>query len=108
MRELVLVFEFVAVLVTCVGCSPPQPTPRSRSETGQGTFVSTNGQAVAAAYWSDGTVTLLFPDHRRVELYRAISGSGARYTNSTAEWWEHQDEASYAVDGTNVFRGRKR
>jgi membrane-bound inhibitor of C-type lysozyme len=53
-----------------------------------------------------GTVRLHFPDKTEVELYSAVSASGARYTNNTAEWWEHQSEATYDVGGTNIFHGK--
>ncbi len=95
----------IAVLSTA-GCSPVKEAAGPTSETRSGTFASAEGDAVTALYSKHATVRLLLPDKRQVELYLAISGSGARYTNGTAEWWEHQGEATYSVGGSNLFRGK--
>jgi len=47
-----------------------------------------------------------FPRQNTGPVNLAISASGARYTNGTAEWWEHQGEATYEVGGSNIFRGK--
>jgi len=104
---------FVCIaLVQIAGCSRANRVADLKSETGRGTFVSAKGEAVTAIYSQDGgipdhgTVRLYFPDKTEARLNLAISASGARYTNESAEWWEHQGEATYNVGGTNLFRGR--
>lgn len=101
----------IALVPACIaalglaGCAKPE------SETGRGTFVSATHETVTAIYRQEGgtgnraSVRLVLPDKTEVKLYRAVSGSGTRYTNETAEWWEHQGAATYSVAGTNVFRG---
>jgi hypothetical protein len=72
-------------------------------------ITSSNGTKVTAFYPMDsshrGTVRLVLPDKTHHELSPAMSGSGTRFTNGTMEWWEHQGQATWTVDGTNVFRG---
>ena len=111
MKNVILCFVCAAIL-PMAGCTPSDKAADLQSETGRGTFVSANGEAVTAVYfkegitWDHATVQLFFPDKTQARLNLAISASGARYTNETAEWWEHQGEATYDVGGTNVFRGK--
>ncbi len=99
-------------MIAIAGCSREAGQIDQKAETGRGTFVSAEGEAVTAVYFKPGqqggpaTVELRFPGKPRLELYAAMSGSGTRYTNGTAEWWEHQGEAVYGIGGTNVFRGK--
>ncbi len=101
-----------AVLVSISGCSPPPDEADATPGLARARFLSEDGVVVTAVYSLPGraphraTVRLSLPDKTQVELHRATSGSGARYTNDAAEWWEHQGEATYVVDGTNVFRGK--
>ena len=111
MKNTILCAACVAIpLIT--GCTHTNDATQLKSETGRGTFASSKGEAVTAVYYKAGgtrdraRVRLLFPDKTQTELYVAMSGSGARYTNLTAEWWEHQGEATYNVGGTNIFRGQ--
>lgn len=82
-------------------------------ESGRGAFVATNGQSITAIYFkpvrfgAPGSVTLVFDDKKRLQLEQARSGSGIRFTNNLAEWWEHQGEATYKVNGRETFRGKK-
>jgi membrane-bound inhibitor of C-type lysozyme len=111
MKNKTLCCACIAIL-PLAGCSRSGDAASQKSEAGRGTFVSTSGEAVTAIYYetgnarNGGTVELFFPDRPRVELFQAISASGARYTNKTAEWWEHQGEAAYNVGGSNLFRGK--
>jgi membrane-bound inhibitor of C-type lysozyme len=111
MKNAILCFVCAAIL-PFAGCSHSDKAADLKSETGRGTFVSANGEAVTAVYskegsgWDHATVRLFFPDKTEARLNLAISASGARYTNETAQWWEHQGEATYEVQGTNIFRGK--
>ncbi len=110
MKNVILCSVWIGIL-SIAGCSRTNQVADLKSETGRGTFVSTNGETVTAVYsregntWNHATVELLLPDKTKVQLNLAISASGARYTNQTAEWWEHQGAATYDVGGTNIFRG---
>jgi len=111
MKKTILGFACVAVL-PLAGCSRSDHSAKEKAEAGRGTFVSTNGEAVTAIYFKTGgardrgTVQLRFSNKTQEELFQALSASGARYTNNTTEWWEHQGEATYEVGGTNRFRGK--
>jgi membrane-bound inhibitor of C-type lysozyme len=69
-------------------------------------FVSGSGQTIRADYRDNGTVTLTFTDGATKVLSQAISGSGARYVSGSDEWWEHQGEATYSVNGKRMFLGK--
>ena len=49
---------------------------------------------------------VILRDKSQVKFYQAISGSGARYTNATGTFWEHQGEATYSVGDNIIFVGR--
>lgn len=70
------------------------------------TFVSENGQSVVATYKKNDTVSLRLADGSTKVLPRAVSGSGARYAADGIEWWEHQGEATYAVNDKTIFAGK--
>jgi membrane-bound inhibitor of C-type lysozyme len=105
MKKVIFCLTCFAVL-PFASCSHSDNSADRKSEIGRGTFVSTNGEAVTAVYSDNATVRLLFPDKSEVELFRATSGSGTRYTNGAAQWWEHQGEGSFNRGGTNIFRGK--
>lgn len=51
-----------------------------------------DGQMIPALFM-DGAVLLDLPDGTSVTLPIAMSGSGARYTDGTVTYWEHQGTA---------------
>lgn len=68
--------------------------------------VSDSGQTIRADYRENGTVTLTFTDGTTKVLSRAVSASGARYVSGSDEWWEYQGEATYSVNGKQMFLGK--
>lgn len=99
-------FAVIAAFQLLTGCRDQKNAARLKAEVGKGTFVSAKGDAITALHYADDTVRLEFQDKTAVELCLAVSASGARYTNHTAEWWEHHGEATYDIRGTNVFLGK--
>lgn len=95
------------VLLLVAGCAAGQRAVGAAAVVGTGVFVADDGQSVRAVYRDDDSVTLTFADGREEVLHIAISGSGARYTQGDREWWEHQGEATYSVDGQVMFRGKR-
>lgn len=101
-----------SVVASFSGCSRSAEDANTTPGLARARFVSEEGVVVTAVYSHAGgaqnhaTVRLLLPDRTQVELHQARSGSGTRYTNDAAEWWEHHGEATYVVRGTNVFRGK--
>lgn len=88
------------------GCSTPQETGAFPAVVGQATYRSDQRATVRATYFANNTVRLGFDDGEVRVLPIALSGSGSRYANDCCEWWEHQGEATYALDGKAVFVGR--
>lgn len=74
--------------------------------TAQASFIAETGEIVEAVYYADESVQLQLPDQTKADLQIAVSGSGSRYTNGSAEWWEHQGEATYRVNDEVLFSGK--
>ncbi|MBN8727398.1 MAG: MliC family protein [Xanthomonadales bacterium] len=102
LRNLLLAFTLVAL----ASCAAPAPQADGARVVGTGVFVSAAGETMRAVYRADDTVTLTLPDGSTELLPIAVSGSGARYAAGNREWWEHQGEATYSVDGKPVFSGK--
>jgi len=88
---------------SCASVTAPQAPA---SVVGSGAFVSDSGQTIRADYHDNGTVTLTFTDGTSRVLSQAVSASGARYVSGSDEWWEHQGEAMYSVNGKQMFLGK--
>jgi membrane-bound inhibitor of C-type lysozyme len=88
------------------GCSSPPKIEAVLAVVGQATYRSDQGVTIDATYYANNTVRLKFSNGETRVLPIAISGSGARYANDCCEWWEHQGEATYAIDGKAVFVGK--
>ncbi|MDO5610611.1 MAG: MliC family protein [Pseudomonadota bacterium] len=113
----------LALLAALTGCNPSSVDPSSASPTQEHanqhnhaepsaevintvTFVSAGNESITAIYKKNETVTLTLADGTTKTLPIAVSGSGARYAADGFEWWEHQGEATYSVDGKPVFAGK--
>lgn len=93
------------LLLAATACSFAPAVTTQQALAGSGRFVAASGVAIDAVYFRDGTVALRLPDGTRKVLRQARSASGARYVQGTQEWWEHQGEATWSVDGKPVFVG---
>ncbi|HEX9078055.1 MAG TPA: protease inhibitor I42 family protein [Desulfuromonadaceae bacterium] len=69
-------------------------------------YRSASGEVLRAAF-DPGLhrVTVTLPGGRRVTLPSAPSGSGARYSNGTETFWEHQGVGRFFEGGTLLFEG---
>ena len=108
MRLIGFLLSLCALALVAGGCST---TPKGRASiaiAGQANYLSVNGTTIHATYYIDNTVNLKFSDNSSLILPIAVSGSGARYANDRYEWWEHQGEATYSIDGKAVFVGNIR
>lgn len=92
--------------LTADGCSSVQEIDAVPAVVGQATYRSDQGVFIDATYYANNTVRLKFSNGEIRVLPIAISGSGARYAYDCCEWWEHQGEATYAIDGKAVFVGK--
>ena len=55
---------------------------------------------------TNDSVEVILPDGRHVNLPRAISASGVRYTDGKETFWEHHGEGSYWVGDELIFHGK--
>jgi len=71
-------------------------------------YVSEQGQRLTARFDIPGkTVWLVLPGGGSVTLPLAMSGSGARYSNGSQTFWEHQGGAIYEEGETLLFEGKE-
>lgn len=70
------------------------------------TYRSAAGELLKATFdLGRNLVRLRLPDGRRVTLPAATSASGARYSNGSRTFWEHQGVGRYFEGETPVFQG---
>lgn len=122
----------IAILVfsACVAITPtPEITPETDSantggtipapEAGDGssdspdtapdvieaTFVCPDGTRIDTVFDNSAdTVTFTLPDET-ITLPRAVSGSGARYSDGTTTFWNNGNEALVEVNGETIYEG---
>jgi membrane-bound inhibitor of C-type lysozyme len=69
----------------------------------EATFVCPDGTTLDTTFDNTAdTVTVALPDGT-VTLPRAVSGSGARYSDGTTTFWNNGDEALVEVNGEIVY-----
>lgn len=69
-------------------------------------YVGGGGATLSAVFDPAGKkVTLTLPGGRTVVLPQAISASGARYSDGSRTFWEHQGSATYSEGEKVVFEG---
>lgn len=69
-------------------------------------YRSSQGEVLQASFDLDlNQVTVLLPDGRSVTLLSAPSGSGARYSDGTETFWEHQGIGRFFKGDTVLFEG---
>jgi len=82
----------------------PEPAPIPDAITA--VYAAEDGAELTARFdTKKNTVEVTLPDGRTVTLPRAVSGSGARYSDGRETFWEHQGEATYTVGEETLFRG---
>ena len=106
MKHFRKLIPLLALSLGFTACSSTQMGHSTASPIAIATFVSDTGKQIRAEYRKDETVKLIFPGGKTELLPLAISGSGARYASDNAEWWEHQGEATYSINGKVVFSGK--
>ena len=69
-------------------------------------YVAANGKQLSACYdLEQQTVRIVLDNGSRVVLPAALSGSGARYSDGTRTFWEHQGVGRYLVNDALQFEG---
>lgn len=106
MKKSIALAVFAVIYSIFAGCTDKKNTGEQKAEVARATFISEKGETITAVYYADESVQLQLPDQTKAELFLAVSGSGSRYTNDASEWWEHQGEATYEVDGKSHFHGK--
>jgi len=70
-------------------------------------YVSATGERLVAVFDNAAdAVTVTLPGGRTVTLPRAVSGSGARYSDGTDTFWDHHGEGTFTTGETTVFQGK--
>jgi len=70
------------------------------------TYSSNTGQILKVDFNNEkATVTVHMPDESLLELKSAPSASGARYSNGSVTFWEHQGEATLSRNEAEIFKG---
>lgn len=90
-------------------CAVREAPPESGASGGEvrATFVDGGGAVLLAVFDNAaGTVAVTLPGGREVTLPRAVSGSGARYSDGRETFWEHQGEATFTSGEEVLFEGR--
>jgi len=93
----------VLVAACSQSTSPTMPTPAEQEAINAGVEAADAGNQISVTWDCDGTMIPVrfmedaalvdLPDGTSVTLPIARSGSGARYTNGTVTYWEHQGTA---------------
>lgn len=69
-------------------------------------YRSTDGRQLQACFdLKQQRVTVRLPNGALVQLPVAVSGSGARYSDGTRTFWEHQGTGRYSEGETLLFEG---
>lgn len=69
-------------------------------------YQSADGRQLRACFdLKQQQVTVRLPDGALVQLPVAVSGSGARYSNGSRTFWEHQGKGRYLEGDTLLFEG---
>lgn len=69
-------------------------------------YRSSSGEVLAASFDLNAQrVTVTFPDGRKVTLPLAMSASGARFSDETETFWEHQGTGRFFKGETLLFEG---
>lgn len=70
-------------------------------------FVSASGTRLSVSYDAGAAhATVVLPDGQVCRLPRAVSGSGARYSDGSRTCWEHQGTVTFEIGDRVVFEGR--
>lgn len=81
-----------ATLTACAPHSPPATSPGTEPPGGIFRWDCGAGTTFTVRY-GPGDVAVVSREGREVFLPRAVSGSGARYTDGTTTFWEHAGRA---------------
>jgi membrane-bound inhibitor of C-type lysozyme len=88
----------------CVGSS----WAKGPEDTNTAVYASSGGKRLIARYdLKARRVTLKLPDGKSVMLPEAVSASGARYSDGTMTFWEHQGTATLYKGEMALFEGKE-
>lgn len=118
----VLPVLFLGVVLGMAACTPAPAPPAAEEKATpddpfsdvapdqvriEARYVSATGERLVAVFDNAAdTVTVTLPGGRMVTLPRAVSGSGARYSNGTDTFWDHHGEGTFTTGETTVFQGK--
>ena len=96
----------IGILLLCVVPATAASLPCNGVQQVPATYAAANGEQMQACFdLVRKNVTVGLADGSRVVLPVAVSGSGARYSDGTRTFWEHQGIGRYFVGEKLLFEG---
>jgi len=120
--RLILANAMLALVLALAACTPAPVPPATEEQAAadqpfsdvapdqvriEARYVSATGERLVAVFDNTAdTVTVTLPGGRTVTLPRAVSGSGARYSDGNDTFWDHHGEGTFTTGETIVFQGK--
>ncbi|MDL2269483.1 MliC family protein [Desulfosarcina sp. OttesenSCG-928-A07] len=94
MKKHIAALLFITGVVFCfTGCGTLGSEERDEAMENARHYQCQSGESASVVSVAEDVITVTYGE-QAFELNRAISASGARYSDSTQEWWEKGDEAT--------------
>lgn len=116
MKKLFAVAPFAVLLAACATSAPTTTTPPANTQPVTQSFTCEDDSQITAAYTANGeaanlnvTLPKVGLDNAKVNMKRAVSGSGARYVNdvnpqTTYDW---HTKADYGIMTIKTDKGQE-
>ncbi len=105
MRKAIIFISIVLILSGCMtNKTVSESVDKMESTAKTFEFVCPDGARLKVIYHENGERATLFFEDRKIELDRAISGSGARYSDGHVVFWNKGDEALIEIDGEIIHQ----
>lgn len=97
----------IGILLLCAMPVTAASLPCSGAKQVPASYAAINGEKLEACFdQAANNVVIRLPDTVVLTLPAAVSGSGARYSDGTRTFWEHQGTGRYFVNEKLLFEGK--
>ena len=97
-----IVFATLTIFL-CFACTS------QKKETARADFYAADGSKLTAVFLlKEAVVEITLPDGQKFRLPQAVSASGARYSDGTNTFWEHQGGGVFTHNDQELFNGTNR
>jgi len=104
MRPLIL--SLIYIISTTLPACAEEPVQAHGEHVNSACYRSPDGKTARVYFDLDrDRVTVVLSDGRRVMLPRALSASGARYSDGRDTFWEHQGQGRFLSGDSVLFEG---